>query len=125
MAAQKSTSPIPTPLPPLGQHRSRSGISLEQIAEETKISIRFLRAIEAERFEELPGGIFARSYIRQYAAAIGFDEEELLRRYRDAVGENGDGRRSGSRRDAGQDTPGSRRAASFWMRLLGALRFLP
>jgi cytoskeletal protein RodZ len=58
--------------------RKEAGISLETIAEATKISLRFLRAIEAEEFEKLPGGIFSKSYIKQYAAAIRFDESELL-----------------------------------------------
>jgi cytoskeletal protein RodZ len=57
------------------------GLSLEKIAESTKISIRFLRAIEEEEFEKLPGGIFNRSYLRQYANAIGFDENKLLNFY--------------------------------------------
>src|SRR6266851_2817627 len=65
----------------LPKFRQRSGISLEQIAENTKISLRFLRAIEAEEFETLPGGIFSTSYLRQYAAAIGYDEAELLAHY--------------------------------------------
>jgi cytoskeletal protein RodZ len=58
--------------------RGKAGVSLEQIADRTKISLRFLRAIEAEEFEKLPGGIFSTSYLRQYAAAIGYDEIELL-----------------------------------------------
>ncbi len=124
MAARKPTSPQLTRLPPLGQHRCRNGVSLEQIAEETKISIRFLRAIEAERFDELPGGIFARSYIRQYAAAIGFDEDELLRRYREATGENGQRQGTAPRKAAVRDAPPRHREASFWMRFLSAFRFL-
>lgn len=59
--------------------RRSAGVSLEEIAESTKISIRFLSAIEHGRLEELPGGVFARSYIRQYSAAIGCDPEPLLR----------------------------------------------
>src|SRR5207302_4219322 len=62
----------------LSRLRQKRGVSLEQIAEKTKISIRFLRAIEAEEFEKLPGGLFSTSYIRQYAAAIGFDENQQL-----------------------------------------------
>jgi len=124
MAARKSTSPDLTRLPPLGQHRCRNGVSLEEIAEQTKISIRFLRAIEAERFDELPGGIFARSYIRQYAAAIGFDEDELLRRYRESAGENGDRQRPAPRKEPMREVPPGRRAGSFWMRFLSAFRFL-
>jgi cytoskeleton protein RodZ len=62
----------------LARFRRKAGVSLEQIADRTKISLRFLRAIEAEEFEKLPGGIFSTSYLRQYAAAIGYDEVELL-----------------------------------------------
>jgi cytoskeletal protein RodZ len=61
--------------------RQARGISLEQIADTTKISIRFLRAIEDEEFEKLPGGIFNTSYIRQYARAIEHEESELLAYY--------------------------------------------
>lgn len=61
--------------------RQTKGISLEQIAESTKISIRFLRAIEDEEYDKLPGGIFNTSYLRQYAAAVGIDEGKLLAHY--------------------------------------------
>jgi cytoskeleton protein RodZ len=61
--------------------RQEKGLSLEQIAETTKISIRFLRAIEAEDFAELPGGIFRTSYLRQYAKCVDYDEGELLARF--------------------------------------------
>ncbi len=61
--------------------RQKKGISLEQIAELTKISIRFLRAIEDEEFEKLPGGIFSTSYLRQYAAAVEVEEAKLLALY--------------------------------------------
>lgn len=73
-------SPPPAHLRPLdlSRFRQKAGISLEQIAEGTKISLRFLRAIEAEEFAKLPGGIFSTSYLRQYAVAIGYDEAELL-----------------------------------------------
>ncbi len=65
----------------LENRRVDSGISLEKIADTTKISMRFLRAIEDEEFEKLPGGVYDRSYLRQYAAAIGFDEVKLLALY--------------------------------------------
>jgi cytoskeletal protein RodZ len=66
----------------LEQIRRHKGVSLEQIAENTKITTRFLRAIESEEFDKLPGGVFNISYIRQYANAIGVNENELLGRYR-------------------------------------------
>jgi|SRR5579863_3255826 len=65
----------------LARFRKKAGVSLDDIAEETKISLRFLRAIEEEEFEKLPGGIFSTSYLRQYATAIGYNEAELLAHY--------------------------------------------
>lgn len=65
----------------LSIYRQKSGISLEQVAARTKISMRFLLAIEAEEFGKLPGGIFNTNYLRQYAESIGMDEQDLLERY--------------------------------------------
>ncbi len=61
--------------------RRNRGISLAQIAESTKISVRSLEAIERGEFGKLPGGIYNTSYIRQYARAIDYDETILLRIY--------------------------------------------
>jgi cytoskeletal protein RodZ len=62
--------------------RRNRGISLEQIAESTKISIRSLEAIEQGDFRKLPGGIYNTSYIRQYARAIEYDECALIAFYK-------------------------------------------
>lgn len=85
--------PKPAPLPPsncapalaLDRSRKLAGISLDEIAAITKISLRFLKAIEAGEYEKLPGGIFTTSYLRQYAAAAGFDEAVLLEHYQQTV----------------------------------------
>ena len=61
--------------------RRNRGVSLEQIANSTKISIRSLEAIEQGDFRRLPGGIYNTSYIRQYAKAIDYDEATLLAYY--------------------------------------------
>jgi len=66
--------------------RRNRGISLEQIAESTKISVRSLEAIERGEFRKLPGGIYATSYLRQYAQAIDYDEADLLAAYYRVVG---------------------------------------
>ena len=66
--------------------RQNRGISLEQISESTKISIRSLKAIECGEFKKLPGGIYNTNYIRQYARAIEFDECELLAYYYSSMG---------------------------------------
>jgi cytoskeletal protein RodZ len=69
----------------LATHRAATGISLGLLETSTKIRLHFLRAIEAEDFDRLPGGVYSISYLRQYARAIGFDEELLLRRYREVI----------------------------------------
>ncbi len=61
--------------------RCNRGISLEQIADSTKISIRALEAIEQGDFRKLPGGIYNTNYIKQYARAIDYDESTLLAFY--------------------------------------------
>ncbi len=61
--------------------RETSGISLEQIALNTKLKVTTLKAIEDANFDVLPGGIYNISYIRQYARAIGADEGALVRLY--------------------------------------------
>lgn len=54
---------------------------------ETKISRRFLEAIEEGRYEELPGGVFTVNYIRQYACLTGYDAEVILEHYRSRMEE--------------------------------------
>jgi len=65
----------------LASVRQRRGLTLEQIAQSTRIAPAYLQAIETEEFAKLPGGVYATSYIRQYARAIGFSETELLQHY--------------------------------------------
>ncbi len=61
--------------------RQSKGVTLDHIIETTKISKRFLQAIEEYDFDKLPGGVFNTSYIRQYARAVDIDECELLETY--------------------------------------------
>ncbi len=62
----------------LKRERELRDISLKEIAEATKISIRFLEALEQNHFDILPGGIFNRGFIRAYARFIGIDGEEMV-----------------------------------------------
>jgi len=62
----------------LRREREMRGVSLEEISAATKISIRFLQAIENEELAKLPGGIFTRSFVRTYARYLGLDEERVL-----------------------------------------------
>jgi cytoskeleton protein RodZ len=61
----------------LRRERLRRNMDLETISRELKISAKFLEAIEDEKFERLPGGVFAKSFVRQYAHVLGLDEEEM------------------------------------------------
>ncbi|HMD71355.1 MAG TPA: RodZ domain-containing protein [Bryobacteraceae bacterium] len=63
----------------LRRERLRQNLELAQISEELKISSRMLAAIEDEKFERLPGGVFSRSFVRQYARYLGLDAEEIGR----------------------------------------------
>ena len=70
--------------------RRNRGVSLQQIAEATKISMRSLQAIEGGEFKKLPGGIYNTNYIRQYAQAIDFDASTLLDYYNRQMGTSGE-----------------------------------
>ncbi len=62
------------------------GVSLEEIAETTKIGTRLLKALEEEQFELLPGGIFNKGFVRAYAKYLGMDEEQAVADYLHAAG---------------------------------------
>jgi cytoskeletal protein RodZ len=69
----------------LSAWRKKRGITLSAIVRSTKISSRYLEAIESGRFRDLPGGAYDISYIRQYARAIQYDADDLLDRYRSVM----------------------------------------
>ncbi|HUI43116.1 MAG TPA: RodZ domain-containing protein [Terriglobia bacterium] len=69
----------------LRREREMRGVTLDEISESTKISTRFLKALEHDGFSELPGGVFTRSFIRAYAQYLGLDEEHVLAEYKRAA----------------------------------------
>jgi cytoskeleton protein RodZ len=69
------------------REREKRKISLDDVSAATKISNRFLSAIESDRFDQLPGGIFNRGFIRAYARHLDLDEEQLITDYKVAAGE--------------------------------------
>jgi len=70
--------------------REARGITLRHISDQTRISIRYLEAIESDDYKRLPGGIFNRSFIKSYAKQIGFDEKEALEGYLRTAREQGE-----------------------------------
>ena len=61
--------------------REQSGLTLRQIADATKLSVRSLTALETNRIEQLPGGIYRRAIVRAYASHVGLDPEKTLRAF--------------------------------------------
>ncbi|HYE23860.1 MAG TPA: helix-turn-helix domain-containing protein, partial [Clostridia bacterium] len=71
----------------LKREREMRAITLEEIADATKIGTRSLRALEEEQFDLLPGGIFNKGFVRAYARYLGIDEEQAVADYMAALGE--------------------------------------
>jgi cytoskeleton protein RodZ len=62
--------------------RNRRKVDLSEVEAATRIRIRYLRAIENEEWEALPGGVYTRGFIRTYASFLGLDGERLADDYR-------------------------------------------
>jgi cytoskeleton protein RodZ len=62
----------------LRREREQRKITLDEISVSTKIGTRFLCALEEEQFDQLPGGIFNKSFVRAYAQHLGIDEAQAL-----------------------------------------------
>ena len=93
----------------LRRERDVRGVSLREIAEGTKISVRFLQALEEDRLEVLPGGLFPRAFVRQYALFLGLDPERTVNDFVAAHGEAPPERRMApapERRPSGVARPG-------------------
>ena len=65
----------------LKRERELRGITLEEIASETKIRTRLLGYLEDDRFDRLPPGVFRRSFLRSYARYLGIDEDKPVQEY--------------------------------------------
>ena len=69
----------------LKREREQRGVTLDDIALSTKIAKRFLNALEEEHFEQLPGGIFNKGFVRAYARHLGIDENQAIADYLSAT----------------------------------------
>jgi cytoskeleton protein RodZ len=65
----------------LRQAREERGISISEVAEQTRISPHYLASIENDDFRTLPGGIFNKGFVKSYAKYVGVDEQEALQDY--------------------------------------------
>jgi cytoskeleton protein RodZ len=71
----------------LRREREMRGITLDEISESTKISRRHLEALETERFDQLPGAVFNKGFVRAYARFLGIDEDQAVADYSAASNE--------------------------------------
>src|SRR5215218_7805528 len=65
----------------LRRQRELREISLRDIAERTKISLRYLEAMEADRFDLLPAPLFAKGFLREYARYVGLSPDDVVNHY--------------------------------------------
>ncbi len=65
----------------LRYERELRGLSLEEVARATRIPLVSLERVEADRFDDLPGEVFVRGFLRAHARAIGVDPDEVLALY--------------------------------------------
>lgn len=69
----------------IGQHLRRERelrqVSLEEMSQNTRIPLKMLCRIEEDRFDELPGEVFARGFLRSYTRALGLDSEPVIEQY--------------------------------------------
>jgi cytoskeletal protein RodZ len=65
----------------LRRERKLRRIALREVAEATKINLRYLEALERNEFQHLPGGVFNRGFVRAYAQYIGVDPDAMVNAY--------------------------------------------
>lgn len=71
----------------LKREREKRKISLDLVSSTTKISTRMLQALEQDKFNQLPGGIFNKGFVRAYARVVGLDEDQTVAEYLEASGD--------------------------------------
>jgi cytoskeleton protein RodZ len=62
----------------LKREREQRKITLDDVSVSTKIATKFIVALEAEHFDQLPGGIFNKGFVRAYARHLGIDENQAI-----------------------------------------------
>lgn len=65
----------------LRQAREARGITISEVAEQTRISPLYIESIEKDDYSPLPGGIFNKGFVKSFAKYVGVDEQEALQDY--------------------------------------------
>ncbi|MDT7541353.1 MAG: hypothetical protein QOE33_1257 [Acidobacteriota bacterium] len=90
----------------LRRAREARNLTLRELSDQTRISRRHLEAIESNDFKQLPGGIFNRSFIKSFARAVGYNDEEAVRAYQQVARESG---------ESFDEAPATRQASRIYM----------
>lgn len=64
----------------LRNERQLKQLSLEELAQSTRIPLKWLQQIEANEFAQLPGDVFVRGFVKSYAKALGIESDTLIQR---------------------------------------------
>jgi cytoskeletal protein RodZ len=65
----------------LRQQREAKAMSIEEVARATRVPMSSVERLESDQFDELPGEVFVRGFMRSYARAVGLDPDDVLARY--------------------------------------------
>ena len=65
----------------LQQERQRLGLNEKKVADQLHITVNYVKALESNSYEKLPGAVFAKGYLKSYALLLGLDFEDLMSRY--------------------------------------------
>jgi cytoskeletal protein RodZ len=92
-AESRASSPSIEPVPPLPERlyaaRERKGVDLYRAERDTKIRARYLAALERGDYRELPGAVYTKGFLRNYALYLGLEPEEILNQWRRERGDMG------------------------------------
>jgi cytoskeletal protein RodZ len=65
----------------LRQQREAKAMSIEEVARATRVPMSSVERLESDQFDELPGEVFVRGFMKSYARAVGIDPDDVLARY--------------------------------------------
>src|SRR4051795_7474624 len=84
-----ATEPLPSLPERLYTAREHKGVDLYRAERDTKIRARYLGALERGDYKELPGAVYTKGFLRNYALYLGLDPEEVLSQWRRERGADG------------------------------------
>ena len=72
----------------LRRERQRRGLTLEQVTDVLHIKVAYLHALEHDEFNQIPGTIYTKGFIKNYSDFLGLDSQRLVDTFKNKVGES-------------------------------------